>query len=353
MTTPTPSEPDLSPSAPGPRPISPSSLASTSTTERSVLRAGVELFLISFLILFFELACIRWFGSTVDLPDVLHQHRADGLLPGRVGRLPGGRATVVVHRRASIPLALLAVAAGLRRALGLPAVQPGDDRRRRPAVAAADLLRHRRPAQGPVAVRRSRSRCSRAFFFVLIALMFVGPRPGDGPAIRRGPEPGRGLHGRHPRAAWRGSRRSALSSYFWLPAVGLVRARAWRRRCCSSPRCAGCSAGLRRRWPWRSSCLADWPRDAQGVETEVTWSPYYQVAVQAAVQLDRRQQPRPPGNAAGRAGRAGLHAAAPAEPRRRRQAVRGRADHRRGSGNDVAAALRRAPSTSTPSRSTR
>ena len=28
-------------------------------------RASVELFLISFLILFFELACIRWFGSTV------------------------------------------------------------------------------------------------------------------------------------------------------------------------------------------------------------------------------------------------------------------------------------------------
>ena len=28
-------------------------------------RACVELFLISFLILFFELACIRWFGSTV------------------------------------------------------------------------------------------------------------------------------------------------------------------------------------------------------------------------------------------------------------------------------------------------
>ena len=29
------------------------------------VRASVELFLISFLILFFELACIRWLGSTV------------------------------------------------------------------------------------------------------------------------------------------------------------------------------------------------------------------------------------------------------------------------------------------------
>ena len=36
------------------------------TTSNETLRGQyVELFLISFLILFFELACIRWFGSTV------------------------------------------------------------------------------------------------------------------------------------------------------------------------------------------------------------------------------------------------------------------------------------------------
>src|SRR3954453_20505476 len=33
--------------------------------EESMTRPRRELFLISFLILFFELACIRWFGSTV------------------------------------------------------------------------------------------------------------------------------------------------------------------------------------------------------------------------------------------------------------------------------------------------
>jgi SAM-dependent methyltransferase len=33
--------------------------------QRDPRRAGVELFLVSFLILFFELACIRWFGATV------------------------------------------------------------------------------------------------------------------------------------------------------------------------------------------------------------------------------------------------------------------------------------------------
>src|SRR6266536_3085875 len=31
----------------------------------SAVRPYVELFLVSFLLLFFELACIRWFGSTV------------------------------------------------------------------------------------------------------------------------------------------------------------------------------------------------------------------------------------------------------------------------------------------------
>ena len=52
--------------------------------------------------------------------------------------------------------------------------------------------------------------------------------------------------------------------------------------------------------------------------------------------------------------RAGLHAAAPAEPRRRRPAVRGRADHRRRLGQRRRGrAGRRGRGTSTPSRSTR
>ena len=33
--------------------------------ESGAARASIELFVISFLVLFFELACIRWFGSTV------------------------------------------------------------------------------------------------------------------------------------------------------------------------------------------------------------------------------------------------------------------------------------------------
>src|SRR5271166_3034962 len=42
--------------------ITPQDLTDTPTRPR---RSYVDLFLISFLILFFELACIRWFGSMV------------------------------------------------------------------------------------------------------------------------------------------------------------------------------------------------------------------------------------------------------------------------------------------------
>ena len=40
------------------------------------------------------------------LPDVLHEPRADGLLPGDVGRLPGGVAARRLHQRGPVPLAL-------------------------------------------------------------------------------------------------------------------------------------------------------------------------------------------------------------------------------------------------------
>ena len=66
----------------------------TAVESESPARPRAELFAISFVVLFFELACIRWFGRTVDLPDVLHQHRADRLRAGDVGRLPRGGAAV-------------------------------------------------------------------------------------------------------------------------------------------------------------------------------------------------------------------------------------------------------------------
>src|SRR5436305_7320632 len=43
----------------------PSPAPPPASTSRGSRRTRIELFLISFVILFFELACIRWFGSTV------------------------------------------------------------------------------------------------------------------------------------------------------------------------------------------------------------------------------------------------------------------------------------------------
>src|SRR3954453_19107925 len=44
---------------------SPSTSPSPDTAPRAPAHPRLELFLISFVILFFELSCIRWFGSTV------------------------------------------------------------------------------------------------------------------------------------------------------------------------------------------------------------------------------------------------------------------------------------------------
>ena len=100
-----------------------------------------------------------------------------------------------------------------------------------------------------------------------------------------------------------------------------------------------------------------WPtgrRDAQGVETEVTWSPYYQVRYKPRYKSidvnNLGHQGMLPVELAG----PGVHAAAPAQPRRRRQAVRGRDDHRRRLGQRRGGGARgREHGTSTPSRSTR
>ena len=93
-------------------------------------------------------------GQHGHLPDVLHQHRADGLLPGRLGRLPGGVAELVVDERAGSAGARDG-GVGVRVSLGLQFVQPGHDRRRVAAVAATDLLRDRCAGEGPVEVGRA------------------------------------------------------------------------------------------------------------------------------------------------------------------------------------------------------
>ena len=87
-----------------------------------------------------------------DLPHLLHQYRADGVFPGRLGGLPRRRAKMVAHDRVH-PAGPGGRRRGARSALGLSPFQQRDDRRGQPAIAATDLLRHRRQAQGPLAVR--------------------------------------------------------------------------------------------------------------------------------------------------------------------------------------------------------
>ena len=69
----------------------------------SPVRACLDLFLISFLILFFELACIRWFGSTVIFLTFFTNIVLMACFLGvSVGCLAAGR-RVVVHERVRSP----------------------------------------------------------------------------------------------------------------------------------------------------------------------------------------------------------------------------------------------------------
>src|SRR6516162_9477814 len=64
----------------------------------SPVRAGLELFVISFLILFLELACIRWFASTVIFLTFFTNIVLMGCFLGvSVGCLAAGRRVSLIH----------------------------------------------------------------------------------------------------------------------------------------------------------------------------------------------------------------------------------------------------------------
>ena len=153
-------------------------------------RPGRDLFLISGLVLFLELACIRWFPAHVLLPDVLHQRGPAGRVRRHVGRLPAaptGRPGCCGTRRS---------AGSSPSAAGLVD---------RPAAAARSSSTSTSPT------RRTRTWCSSAarrasckqvefrfpleivlgVFFVLIALVMVGPGQEMGRAFNRVPNRGR------------------------------------------------------------------------------------------------------------------------------------------------------------------
>ena len=114
------------------------------------------------------------------------------------------------------------------------------------------------------------------YFFVLVALLFVGPGQEMGRRFAAIDNRRRGLLRPISSAAWRASRSSALMSYFRVPAwawflIALAIAVRLRPAPAADPRTGAA---------WRCSVWSPWPTgrdDALGAPTEVIWSPYYQV----------------------------------------------------------------------------
>jgi SAM-dependent methyltransferase len=235
------------------------------------VRAGFELFLISFLILFLELSCIRFFGSiVVFLTFFTNIVLLASFLGVSVGCLAAARPWSWI--RVMIPVALLATAS----ACGFLLVYNMYDR------LMVDVGSQQSPQLiyfGTDARVKDASRwvlpieALAAYFFVLIALLFIGP--GQEMGRRFAAIPNRLVsYTADILGSLSGIAAFGLMSHLRLPAVvwfGIALAIGLafvpKRRLQG----AGALAAL------GLVALADWPRDALGVETEVLWSPYYQV----------------------------------------------------------------------------
>jgi SAM-dependent methyltransferase len=238
----------------------------------SSARAGLELFLISFLILFFELACIRWFGGTVIFLTFFTNIVLMACFLGvSVGCLAAGRRWSWIN--GFIPIALLAAgsACGFLWAYSYftqVIIEVGSQKSPQLIYFGTDA-RVRDPSKLVVPIE-----VIAGYFFVLIALLFLG----------LGQEMGRRFEAIENRllaytadilGSLTGIAAFGLMSFLCVPAlawfaislglgVGLVPGRRWLHALMA----IGVLAAV---------ALADWPRDALGVETEVMWSPYYQV----------------------------------------------------------------------------
>jgi SAM-dependent methyltransferase len=236
------------------------------------IRAGLELFLASFLILFLELACIRWFGSTVIFLTFFTNIVLLACFLGvSVGCLAAGRKWSFMNGFAL--LLFIAVAAACAVLWGYQQfsqvmIDVGGQQSPQLIYFGTDA-RRRDPSRFVIPIEMLAG-----VFFVLIALVFVGP----------GQELGRRFNAVSNRAwaytfdilgSLTGIAVFGVMSFYWLPplywfAIAL---------------CLGLLFVKRRRWlsigcgllMLAGIALADWPRDSRGVDTEVTWSPYYQV----------------------------------------------------------------------------
>jgi SAM-dependent methyltransferase len=239
---------------------------------RQPLRACLELFVISFLILFLELACIRWFGSTVIFLTFFTNIVLMACFLGvSVGCLAAGRRWSFMN--GFLPLLLVAVGAACAVFWGYQQfsqvmIDVGGQQSPQLIYFGTDA-RRRDPTRFVIPME-----VLAGAFFVLIALVFVGP----------GQELGRRFNAVSNRAvaytvdimgSLTGIAVFGVMSYCWLPplywfgialCLGLlfVKRRVW----------VGAGCGL---LVLGGIYLCDWPWDSQGVKTEVTWSPYYQV----------------------------------------------------------------------------
>jgi hypothetical protein len=235
-------------------------------------RASIELFLISFLILFFELACIRWLGSTVIFLTFFTNIVLMACFLGvSVGCLAAARSWSWIN--AVVPLALLVTASAFGILWGYNnfsqvMIDVGSQQSPEQIYFGTDA-RPKDPTKWVVPIEMLAG-----YFFVLVALLFVG----------LGQEMGRRFTAIENRlTAYTADILGSLAGIaaFGVMSMFLVPAWTWFL--------VAVLIGLyfvpRRRMLHAAGGLAvvaivgfsDWPQDTLGVSTPAVWSPYYQV----------------------------------------------------------------------------
>ena len=244
----------------------------TSPSRSGRLRALIELFLISFMILFLELACIRWLGSTVMFLTFFTNIVLMACFLGvSVGCLAASRSWSWINALAPLAFLTAASACGSLWAYNVfsqVVVDVGSQQSPQLIYFGTDG-RVQDPTKWAVPIE-----VLAAYFFVLVALMFVGP----------GQELGRRFAAIDNRLlAYTADILGSLAGIVVFGVVSVFRVPAWVWFLIALV--IGVSFVPRRRLihgvvglaVLAVVGLADWPRDALGVPTEVIWSPYYQV----------------------------------------------------------------------------
>ena len=241
-------------------------------TQAPSTRPTFELFLISFLVLFLELACIRWLGSIVIFLTYFTNIVLMACFLGvSVGCLAQVRSESWIKTFIPLAIVIAASASGswwIYEHFGQIMVDVGSQQSPQLIYFGTDT-RLKDPSRWVIPIE-----ILAGYFFALVALLFLG----------LGQEMGRRFavisnrllaYSADILGSLAGIAVFALMSFFRLPAY------AWfaialaltiyfipRRRVLHA---LGALAAL------ALVAWADWPRDPNGVVTDVTWSPYYQI----------------------------------------------------------------------------